>query len=172
MNDGSGANVSTARTYAGAGLVSIDTKGRMTLPSDIRDTLFASTTDRTVVISDHASLPCLIGFGENEQELKAEDIRFQWQRSVENQDEGFDADAVAAACYGLNFKANCEASGRFVLNPDLRILGDIENRAFIYGAGRHFCVWNPAIFLESDLGPQYRGLRRFLELQLKKEGLK
>lgn len=161
--------MSVSGTYAGAGLASIDAKGRLTLPSDIRDTLFAVGNERTVIISPHDQLECLIGFAENEQSQKMDDIRFQWERSVENQG-AFNADVVSAASYGLNFKANCEASGRFVLNPDLKFMADIDNRAFIYGAGRHFCIWNPTIFLESDLGPEYRTLRRFLELQLKKEG--
>ena len=162
--------MAVAGTYAGAGLASIDAKGRMTLPSDIRDTLFAASGERTVVVSMHESLDCLVGFGENEQALKLDDIQTEWKSTLGQGAGDFNREAASAAGYGLNFKANCEASGRFVLNPDLREMAMIEDRAFIYGAGRHFCIWNPTEFLGADLGPEYKRLTRFLELQLKKEG--
>ncbi len=163
--------MSLVRTYAGAGLASIDAKGRVTLPSDIRDVVFASSGDQKVCIAMHEDLDCLVGFGGEERERKISDIDFQWQSAVQA-GRDFNSEEAAVADYSLTFWANCEASGRFVLNPDLREMAGIEGRAFFYGAGRNFCIWNPDLFLQADLGQGYKNLRRFLELQLKKEGLK
>lgn len=161
--------VTAARTFAGAGLVSIDAKGRITLPSDIRDVLLATSPEHKVCVSLHDHLDCLVGFGTDEQARKMADIAFQWENAVKN-DGDFDAEGAAVADYSLTFTANCEASGRFVLNPDLRAMAMIEDRAFIYGAGRNFCIWNPNVFLEAPLGDKYARLRRYLELQISKDG--
>ncbi len=149
--------------------MSIDAKGRMTLPSDLRDVLLATSPEQKVCLSVHEKHDCLIGYGTAEQERKMGDIAFQWENAVKN-DGDYDAEAAAVADYSLSFTANCEPSGRFVLNPDLRAMAMIQDRAFIYGAGRNFCIWNPNVFLEANLGDQYARLRRFLEMQLMKDG--
>ncbi len=149
--------------------MSIDLKGRMTLPSEIRDVLMATSPDHKVCVSVHDKYDCLIGYGTEEQSRKMADIAFQWENAIKTEG-AYDAEAAAVADYALSFTANCEASGRFVLNPDLRAMAMIQDRAFIFGAGRNFCIWNPNLFLEANLGDSYARLRRFLEMQLMKDG--
>lgn len=161
--------VTAARTYAGAGLVSIDTKGRLTLPADIRDVLLATSPEKKVCIAVHDKHDCLSGYGTMEQERKINDIDFQWQNAITSQGD-FDAEAAAVGSYSLSFTANCEASGRFVLAPDLRDMAMIGDAAFIYGAGRNFCIWNPDIFATADLGPEYDRLKRYLAILQQKTG--
>ena len=66
--------MTVARTFAGAGLASIDAKGRMTLPSDLRDVLLATSPEHKVCLSVHERHDCLIGYGTAEQERKMTDI--------------------------------------------------------------------------------------------------
>ena len=149
--------------------MSVDAKGRITLPSELRDLLFKTSPDHKVCVSLHEEYDCLIGFGELEQARKLSDIDFQWKAAVQN-GTSFNAEEAAVGGFSLTFTANCEASGRFVLHPDLRDMAMIKDSAFIYGAGRHFCIWNPDRYLEQGLTGKYERLNRFLKSQLLKQG--
>jgi hypothetical protein len=55
--------VSAFVVYAGSGLSTIDAKGRVTIPAELRDTVAESSGENVVCISRHPNLPCLIGYG-------------------------------------------------------------------------------------------------------------
>ncbi len=131
--------------YAGSGLSSVDSKGRTTIPAELRDTVQQSSDDNLVCLSRHASLPCLIGFGRAERQKLRVDIETQWQSSI-GRGEQFDREAAGVVASSI-FETAFESSGRFVLQPMLRHFGKLADRAFFFGTTTHFQLWNPDVFL-------------------------
>ena len=69
--------------YAGSGLSTIDGKGRVTIPAELRDTVAQASGENIVCLARHPSLPCLIGYGRAERQKLREDIETQWKAAVE-----------------------------------------------------------------------------------------
>ena len=131
--------------YAGSGVSGVDSKGRTTIPAELRDSVQASSGTNNVCISRHSSLPCLIGFGGAERMKLRADIEAQWQSAV-NRGTEFDRELAGVSASSI-FETAFEASGRFVLSPMLKHFGRIDDRAFFFGATTHFMLWNPDVFL-------------------------
>ena len=131
--------------YAGSGVSGVDSKGRTTIPAELRDSVQASSGTNNVCIARHSSLPCLIGFGGAERLKLRADIEAQWQSAV-NRGTEFDRELAGVSASSI-FETAFEASGRFVLSPMLKHFGRIDDRAFFFGATTHFMLWNPDVFL-------------------------
>lgn len=132
--------------YAGSGVSSIDAKGRVTIPAELRDSVQQSSEANLICLSRHSSLPCLIGFGRAERQKLRTDIEAQWQSAVSRGDQ-FDRELAGIASSSI-FETAFEASGRFVLQPMLRHFGKLGDRAFFFGATTHFMLWDPDIFMD------------------------
>lgn len=137
--------VSELVVYAGSGVSGLDAKGRTTIPSELRDTVQASSEGNIVCLSRHSSLPCLVGFGRAERQKLRTDIEAQWQAAIARGD-AFDRELAGITASSI-FETAFEASGRFVLQPMLRHFGRLEDRAFFFGTVTHFQLWNPDVFL-------------------------
>ena len=149
--------------YAGSGVSTIDAKGRVTIPAEIRDTVAQSSTENAVCLARHPTLPCLIGFGRAERVKLRSDVETQWQAAVQR---GADFDRELAGVNASSiFETAFEASGRFVVPPIHRFFGKLEDKAFFFGATTHFMLWNPDIFLESA-PPAFAHVREELEYWL------
>jgi MraZ protein len=137
--------VSALVVYAGSGLSVVDSKGRATIPAELRDSVQQSSGANSVCIARHSSLPCLVGFGGAERTKLRSDIETQWQSAVAR-GEAFNRELAGITASSI-FETAFEASGRFVLSPMLRHFGRIDGRAFFFGATTHFMLWNPDVFL-------------------------
>ncbi len=131
--------------YAGSGVSSLDAKGRTTIPAELRDTVQQSSGGNNVCLSRHATLPCLIGYGNAERQKLRVDIEAQWQAAIARGGE-FNREIAGASASSI-FETAFEPSGRFVLQPMLRHFGRLEERAFFFGTVTHFQLWNPDVFL-------------------------
>jgi MraZ protein len=159
--------VSALVVYAGSGLSTIDAKGRVTIPAELRDTVSASSGENIVCISRHPSLPCLIGFGREERQKLRSDIEAQWQAAIQRGGE-FDRESAGVVASSI-FETGFEASGRFVLQPMLRHFGKLGERAFFFGATTHFMLWNPEVFMDSA-PPAFAHVREELEYWMNEHG--
>lgn len=128
--------------YGGSGLSSIDGKGRVTIPSELRQTVEASSGGNFVCLARHTSLPCIIGFGRAERQRQKDDLDFRWRLALER-GEDFDREAEGARQAASFAEVGFEPSGRFVLPPMLRHFGGLGAQAFFYGNIWHFCIWDP-----------------------------
>lgn len=138
--------MSNLGVYAGSGLSGVDSKGRTTIPAELRDSVQQSSAANSVCISRHSSMHCLIGFGGAERLKLRSDIETQWNAAVTRGD-SFDRELAGISASSI-FETAFEPSGRFVLSPMLRHFGGIDDRAFFFGATTHFMLWNPDIFLK------------------------
>jgi MraZ protein len=137
--------VSELVVYAGSGVSSLDTKGRTTIPAELRDTVQQSSSGNTVCLSRHATMPCLIGYGNAERQKLRVDIEAQWQAAIARGGD-FNREIAGVSASSI-FETAFEPSGRFVLQPMLRHFGRLEGRAFFFGTVTHFQLWNPDVFL-------------------------
>ncbi len=149
--------------YAGSGLSTIDAKGRVTIPAEIRDTVSQSSEENMVCLARHPTLPCLIGFGRAERYQRRADIDSQWSAAIQR---GADFDREAAGVNASSiFETAFEASGRFVIPPMHRFFGKLEDKAFFFGATTHFMLWNPDVFMDAA-PPAFAHVREELEYWL------
>lgn len=132
-------------SYGGSGLSGIDTKGRTTIPAEIRDVVQKSSGGNVVCIGRHRDLPCLVGYGRNER-LQNRDIIEEMRRAAIMRGDVFDDEEFGASASSL-YEINFEPSGRFVLSPMLRHFGKLTSRVFFHGTDTKFLLWDPDIFL-------------------------
>ena len=133
----------TAAYFQGFALNAIDAKNRLSIPAAFRDVILARSETRAVVIglSEHA--PCLVGYDANRSaRLQAElESRFAG-------DWGPARDAQARLAFGASEQIGMEETGRIVLSPTLKDMGEFDRHAFFLGAGDYFEIWNPRLLLE------------------------
>ena len=155
--------VSALVVYAGSGLSTIDGKGRVTIPAELRDPVSESSGENIVCLQRHPSLPCLIGFGRAERLKRRVDIEAQWSAAV---DRGADFDReVAGVGASSIFETAFEPSGRFVVQPMLKHFGKLSERVFFFGATTHFMLWDPEVFKVSA-PPAFAHVREELDFWL------
>lgn len=155
--------VSALVVYAGSGLSTIDGKGRVTIPAELRDPVSESSGENIVCLQRHPSLPCLIGFGRAERLKRRVDIEAQWNAAV---DRGADFDReVAGVGASSIFETAFEPSGRFVIQPMLKHFGKLSERVFFFGATTHFMLWDPEVF-KASAPPAFAHVREELDYWL------
>jgi MraZ protein len=159
--------VSAFVVYAGSGLSTIDAKGRVTIPAELRDTVAESSGENVVCLQRHPNLPCLIGYGRTERLKRRSDIEAQWNAAVQRGSE-FDRELAGAGASSI-FETAFEPSGRFVIQPMLKHFGKLADRAFFFGATTHFMLWNPDVFLQAA-PPAFAHVREELEYWLAEAG--
>ncbi len=149
--------------YAGSGLSTIDAKGRVTIPAEIRDPVAQSSGDSVVCLQRHASLPCLIGYGRAERLQLRTDLNMQWESAIGR---GADMNRETAGVGASSiFEVNFEPSGRFVLPPMLKHFGKLADRGFFFGVTTHFMLWDPDVF-KAAAPPAFAQVREELDYWL------
>ena len=122
--------------YAGSGLSTIDAKGRVTIPAELRDTVAESSGENIVCISRHPNLPCLIGYGRAERQKLRADIEAQWQAAVQRGGE-FDRESAGVVASSI-FETAFENSG-FVISASWARKPSSSARPRISCCGTRMC---------------------------------
>lgn len=141
--------MNTRRTYRGFGLSGIDAKGRVAIPAKLRATLeFNSGNERVIALSRSRTAPCLNGYDLAYADLLPDAV------AQEMADRDPDAPRVSRdnlnrMAFGMVEDAPFDASGRLVIPPVMRKLGQLEDLAFFSGFGHVIEIWNPHILIET-----------------------
>jgi len=124
--------------FQGATELSLDAKGRLTVPTRFRDALLSG--GRAVVLTAHPD-NCLLLYprvawepiGTKIQSLSSfnEQTRW-WQRLL----------------VGLAEELELDAQGRILVSPALRKFADLKKDAMMVGQGSHFEIWDVAAWDE------------------------
>jgi MraZ protein len=134
--------------FSGISALSLDVKGRMTLPTRYRDALHRASEGQVALLESNDGCLLLMPFT-------------QWSRRVEQLTQ---ADAPIAAgkephedldwdddtgqerrrfWLGLSDTPELDSAGRILVNPVLREGAGIGREAMLLGVGSHFEIWDP-----------------------------
>ncbi|MCQ4346042.1 division/cell wall cluster transcriptional repressor MraZ [Pseudomonas stutzeri] len=122
--------------FRGANAISLDAKGRLTMPSRYRDEFMASCAGRLVVTID-AIDPCLCVYPLNEWELI--EARLRELPSLRE-----DSRRLQRLLIGNAVDLELDGAGRFLVPPRLREHARLDKRAVLVGQLNKFQLWDEA----------------------------
>ncbi|MFH1045255.1 MAG: division/cell wall cluster transcriptional repressor MraZ [Pseudomonadota bacterium] len=122
--------------FQGAAALSLDAKGRLTVPSRHRDALqgTSSPTASTIVLTAHPDGCLLLYPAQAWEPIRAQvmgfpalDARFSvWKRLL----------------VGFAEEVEIDAAWRVLISPELRNFAHLEKPVMLVGQGSHFEIWN------------------------------
>jgi MraZ protein len=120
--------------FQGASSISLDAKGRLSVPTRHRDVL-AATASNLLTITRHPH-GCLMVFPRPEWEkfrdrIAALPMSAQWWKRI---------------FLGNAMDVEMDGTGRVLVSPELRTASGIEKDAMLLGMGNHFELWDKATY--------------------------
>lgn len=131
--------------FSGAYVNGVDAKHRLSVPSALRETIEARSQVKALVLgpADHA--PCLVGYDITHYERLQAGLAEQFAG-----DFGPARSVKARTLFGLAEQLKYDDTGRIVLTPTLRDMGEIGGEALFLGAGDYFELWAPELLLAQE----------------------
>ena len=124
--------------YQGASALSMDAKGRMSIPARHRDALSLQSEGR-VTLTKHPH-GCLLLFPRPVWEQHREQIA-SWPMSARAWQRIF----LGSAC-----DVDMDSAGRILISPELRTAVALSRDVMLLGMGSHFEIWDAAKLEESE----------------------
>ncbi len=124
--------------FQGSSQLSLDAKGRMTVPSRHRDALLATCEGRLTATRNPEG--CLMLFPRPVWEQHRERIA-AWPSS---------ARAFQRIFLGSAVDLEMDASGRLLLPPELRAAAGLQKELMLMGMGSHFEIWDAPTLSEVE----------------------
>jgi len=124
--------------FQGASSLSLDAKGRLSVPTRHRDVLSA-TAGGQITVTKHPH-GCLMIFPRGEWEkfrerIAALPMSAQWWKRI---------------FLGNAMDADMDASGRVLISPELRTAAGLSKDAVLLGMGNHFELWDAAVYAAQE----------------------
>ena len=124
--------------YQGASALSLDAKGRMSIPARHRDALSMQCEGR-ITLTKHPH-GCLLLFPHPVWEIHREQIS-GWPMSARAWQRIF----LGSAC-----DVDMDSAGRILISPELRNAVALSRDVMLLGMGSHFEIWDAAKLEESE----------------------
>jgi len=124
--------------YQGVSALSLDAKGRMSIPARHRDALALQCEGR-VTLTRHPH-GCLLLFPRRVWEQHREQIS-NWPMS---------ARAWQRIFLGSASDVEMDSAGRILISPELRNVATLSREVMLLGMGSHFEIWDAAKLEESE----------------------
>ena len=137
--------------FQGASSLSLDAKGRLSVPTRHRDVL-AATADGQLTITKHPD-GCLMVFPRPEWE-KFRDRIVQLPMS---------AQWVKRIFLGSAMDVELDGTGRVLISPELRQAAGLTREAMLLGMGRHFELWDKATYEAKEAEAMQAGMPEAFE---------
>jgi MraZ protein len=120
--------------FQGASFISLDAKGRLSVPTRHRDVLSATAGGR-LTITQHPE-GCLLVFARPEwerfsQRIAALPMDAQWWKRI---------------FLGSAMDVELDGTGRVLVSPELREAAGLSKEVILMGMGTHFELWDKAIY--------------------------
>jgi len=124
--------------FQGASSLSLDAKGRLSVPTRHRDVLSATAAGQ-LTITKHAH-GCLMVFPRGEREvfrdrIAALPMSAQWWKRI---------------FLGNAMDAEMDSAGRVLISPELRAAAGLTKEAVLLGMGNHFELWDAATYAAQE----------------------
>ncbi len=136
--------------FSGTYLNGVDIKYRLSVPASIRETVEARGQQKCVVLAPAEHAPCLVGYDPGHfDQLRAE------LNERHAGDFGPGRARTARQLFAMADRFRYDDTGRIVLTPVLRDLGEIGGQVLFMGLGDWFELWSPDVLLaQPDLDPR------------------
>jgi MraZ protein len=128
----------SAAVFQGASSLSLDVKGRLSVPTRHRDVLSATASSQlTITKHPHG---CLMIFPRNEWEkfrdrIAALPMQAQWWKRI---------------FLGNAMDVDMDGSGRVLVSPELRSAAGISKDAILLGMGAYFELWDEQVYAAQE----------------------
>jgi MraZ protein len=128
----------SAAVFQGASSLSLDVKGRLSVPTRHRDVLSATAASQlTITKHPHG---CLMIFPRNEWEkfrdrIAALPMQAQWWKRI---------------FLGNAMDVEMDGSGRVLVSPELRAAAGISKDAILLGMGAYFELWDAQVYAAQE----------------------
>lgn len=142
---GGGKALDREHFFRGSALNAVDGKGRLSVPSFIRQKIERRSDEKVLVLTLHPEFQCLVGYDSNHSAAMYERAE---AKLGENPDPFAELD-VQAALFAGTADIPYDPSGRIMLPPRLKRRADIDDLAMFIGMGAEFQVWNPWLAFKS-----------------------
>ena len=124
--------------FQGASSLSLDAKGRLSVPTRHRDVL-AATASSQLTITKHPH-GCLMVFP-----------RPEWEKFRERQAQlPMSAQWWKRIFLGNAMDVDMDGTGRVLISPELRAAAGLTKEAVLLGMGNHFELWDKATYDEQE----------------------
>jgi MraZ protein len=140
--------VSERELFMGNGLSPISDKGRLTIPAELRSTIEVNAEGRILVLTQHDSSPCLIGFDTGWATFLNDEINRD-EALERSAGRNFDRPNTRRRAFSNVVRLPFDASGRFIFNGHLRDEAKLTDFAFFNGVGDVFEIWNPQTLIDA-----------------------
>jgi MraZ protein len=132
--------------FQGASALTLDAKGRMSVPSRYREALQGQAEGR-VTITKHPD-GCLLLFPRPEWEIFRDKIAAlpmdaHWWRRI---------------FLGNASDVDVDGSGRVLISPELRIAAALDKEVILLGMGKHFEVWDAQTYAAKEQAAMAQGM--------------
>ncbi len=132
--------------FQGASALTLDAKGRMSVPSRYREALQGQAEGR-VTITKHPD-GCLLLFPRPEWEVFRDKIAAlpmdaHWWRRI---------------FLGNASDVDVDGSGRVLISPELRIAAALDKEVILLGMGKHFEVWDAQTYAAKEQAAMAQGM--------------
>lgn len=131
--------------FRGANTLSLDAKGRMTIPTRYRELLQNACQGRVVLTRDHRS-QCLLLYPQPTWETIERQLS-----ELPNLDES--ARALQRRLIGFATDCEMDGHGRILLPPTLREFAGLDKRVMLIGQVNKFELWDEQAWNESCSAP-------------------
>lgn len=118
------------RVFQGSSVLSLDAKGRMTIPTRHRAVLMAEESGR-LTLTRHPD-GCLILYPRSTWEQKREQIAAL----------PMSARALQRLMLGSAQDVDIDSAGRILISPELRQVASLHKNVMLLGLGAHFELWD------------------------------
>ncbi len=123
----------------------VDAKHRLSVPAPLRDTIEARSQTKAVVLGPSDDAPCLIGYDLSYFARMEERLAAQFAG-----DFGPGRATKARSMFGLTEQMKYDDTGRIILSPVMRDLGEINGRVVFLGVGDYFEIWSPDVLMAQE----------------------
>ena len=132
--------------FQGASALTLDAKGRMSVPARYREAL-QQQADGRVTVTKHPD-GCLLLFPRPEWEvfrakIAALPMDAHWWRRI---------------FLGNAMDAELDGSGRILVSPELRLAAGLEKEVMLLGMGSHFELWDAQTYAAKEQAAMAQGM--------------
>ena len=130
--------------FQGGALLTMDGKGRITIPAQHRDALLAANSTAKLTLTRHKS-GCLLLFPQAVWDIKRREIE-TWSSA---------SDADKRMYLGMAQSIDLDQTGRVLVPPPLRQFAGLEKDATLMGLGLYAEIWDNARLAEYEAATRH-----------------